>query len=115
MLYLIAEGGPFAILTHAVGISALLWNTARLVTRGAFGSTRTVVGLSAAALCVGITGWGVGLHQAAHALSSASLEPAEAARMWRLAMGIAPIPLFSAAAWGALNAVLLCWTRSAKA
>ena len=115
MLTILVEGGPFAILTNFIGIAALAWNAGRLASAGKIGSTRVVVALSAAALCVGIVGYGVGLHQASNALNGATLDPDQAARMWRMAMGIAPIPLFSGAIWGALNALLLCWDRAPKA
>jgi len=114
MLAIIAEGGPFAILANFIGIAALALNAGRLASAGKVGSTRVVLALSAAALCVGLLGHGVGLHQGANALNSLSLDPTEAARMWRMVMGIAPIPLFCAAFWGALNAFLLCWDRRVK-
>ncbi len=113
MYEILADGGPFAILTNVLGLTALALNVARISSRGRAMSIRPVVAVIAATFFLGFAGWSMGLYQAGMHLSAAELPPEEAARLWHMAMGIAQIPNAFAAAWCTLNAALLAFSRDA--
>lgn len=114
MFEMFTDAGPFAYVITALGLTALVLNLVQLTRRQGRDLVPLIVGLSAAALLMGIAGTGAGLHQAGKAIGA--LESVERVpTLFGCAVGIATTTTAFGALWATLNGMLVSITHTVRA
>ena len=114
MFEMFIDAGPFAYVITALGLIALGLNIVQLARRQGRDLKPLIIGLSAAALLMGLAGTGAGLYMAGKAIGS--LEAADKIpRLFGCAVGIAMTTTAFGALWATLNGMLVSIGHTVRA
>ncbi len=114
MFEMFTDAGPFAYVITALGLTALVLNVVQFARKEGRDLKPLIIGLSAAAVLMGLTGTGAGLYQAGKAigaLNDAEMVP----KLFGCAVGIAMTTTAFGALWATLNGMLVSIGHTVRA